>query len=73
VRPWLYWRTSYAPSENSPTCSNHKELVVSRLTGFADLAGKRVGIFGYGVEGRATRRRLEDVAESSSSWTTRRA
>jgi UDP-N-acetylmuramoylalanine--D-glutamate ligase len=37
---------------------------VSRLTGFADLAGKRVGIFGYGVEGRATRRRLEDVAES---------
>lgn len=37
---------------------------MSRLTGFADLAGKRVGIFGYGVEGRATRRRLEDVAES---------
>ena len=29
-----------------------------RPTGFADLAGKRVGIFGYGVEGRATRRRL---------------
>ncbi len=37
---------------------------MSRPTGFADLAGKRVGIFGYGVEGRATRRRLEDVAES---------
>ncbi|HEY5438678.1 MAG TPA: UDP-N-acetylmuramoyl-L-alanine--D-glutamate ligase [Acidimicrobiales bacterium] len=30
-----------------------------RPTGFADLAGKRVGIFGYGVEGRATFRRLE--------------
>ena len=37
---------------------------MSRLTGFADLAGKRVGIFGYGVEGRATRRWLADVAES---------
>ena len=37
---------------------------MSRLTGFADLAGKRVGIFGYGVEGRATRRRLADVVES---------
>ena len=33
-----------------------------RPTGFTDLAGKRVGIFGYGVEGRATRRRLADVA-----------
>ena len=32
-----------------------------RPTGFADLAGKRVGIFGYGVEGRATRRRLDGV------------
>jgi UDP-N-acetylmuramoylalanine--D-glutamate ligase len=31
---------------------------VFRPTGFADLAGKRVGVFGYGVEGRATRRRL---------------
>ncbi len=29
-----------------------------RPAGFADLAGRRVGIFGYGVEGRATRRRL---------------
>jgi UDP-N-acetylmuramoylalanine--D-glutamate ligase len=37
---------------------------VFRPTGFADLAGKRVGIFGYGVEGRATRRRLADVAGS---------
>jgi UDP-N-acetylmuramoyl-L-alanine---L-glutamate ligase len=37
---------------------------VSRPTGFADLAGKRVGIFGYGVEGRATLRRLVDVAQS---------
>jgi len=36
---------------------------VSRLTGFADLAGKRVGIFGYGVEGRATRRRLTGVTD----------
>ena len=34
-----------------------------RPTGFADLAGKRVGIFGYGVEGRATRRRLVGVAD----------
>jgi UDP-N-acetylmuramoylalanine--D-glutamate ligase len=31
---------------------------VFRPTGFADLAGKRVGIFGYGVEGRATVARL---------------
>ena len=30
-----------------------------RPTGFADLAGRRVGIFGYGVEGRAAARRLE--------------
>jgi UDP-N-acetylmuramoyl-L-alanine---L-glutamate ligase len=37
---------------------------VSRPTGFADLAGKRVGIFGYGVEGRATRRRLEGLTEA---------
>jgi len=35
---------------------------VFRPTGFAELAGKRVGIFGYGLEGRATRRRVEDVA-----------
>jgi UDP-N-acetylmuramoyl-L-alanine---L-glutamate ligase len=34
---------------------------VFRPTGFADLAGKRVGIFGYGVEGRATLRRLVGV------------
>ena len=33
-----------------------------RPTGFADLAGRRVGIFGYGVEGRATERRLSGVA-----------
>jgi UDP-N-acetylmuramoylalanine--D-glutamate ligase len=37
---------------------------VFRPTGFADLTGKRVGIFGYGVEGRATQRRLADVAGS---------
>ncbi len=35
-----------------------------RPTGFADLAGKKVGIFGYGVEGRATRQRVDDIAES---------
>ena len=34
-----------------------------RPTGFADLAGKRVGVFGYGVEGRATVRRLRGVSE----------
>ncbi len=33
-----------------------------RPTGFADLAGKTVGIFGFGVEGRASARRLEGVA-----------
>ncbi|HVA70294.1 MAG TPA: UDP-N-acetylmuramoyl-L-alanine--D-glutamate ligase [Acidimicrobiales bacterium] len=33
-----------------------------RPTGFADLAGRRVGIFGYGVEGRAAAARLADVA-----------
>lgn len=32
-----------------------------RPTGFADLANRRVGIFGYGVEGRATKRRLASV------------
>jgi UDP-N-acetylmuramoylalanine--D-glutamate ligase len=36
---------------------------VFRPTGFADLAGKRVGIFGYGVEGRATRRRLAGLTD----------
>jgi UDP-N-acetylmuramoylalanine--D-glutamate ligase len=36
---------------------------VFRPTGFADLAGKRVGIFGYGVEGRATERRLRGFSE----------
>ena len=34
-----------------------------RPTGFADLRGRRVGIFGVGVEGRATVRRLTGVAE----------
>ena len=29
-----------------------------RPTGFADLAGRRVGVFGYGVEGRAAAQRL---------------
>ncbi len=32
-----------------------------RPTGFADLAGRRVGVFGYGVEGRATEARLKLV------------
>ena len=35
-----------------------------RPTGFADLAGRRVGIFGYGVEGHAAARRLAGVARS---------
>jgi UDP-N-acetylmuramoylalanine--D-glutamate ligase len=35
---------------------------VFRPTGFADLAGKRVGLFGYGVEGRAAARRLATVS-----------
>lgn len=34
-----------------------------RPTGFSDLAGKRVGIFGYGVEGRAAAARLAQHAE----------
>ncbi|HVA53340.1 MAG TPA: UDP-N-acetylmuramoyl-L-alanine--D-glutamate ligase [Acidimicrobiales bacterium] len=34
-----------------------------RPTGFADLAGRRVGIFGYGVEGHATERRLRGLSE----------
>ena len=50
------------PSDGSRHCSNPKDQAVFRPTGFADLAGKRVGIFGYGVEGRATRRRLIGVA-----------
>jgi UDP-N-acetylmuramoylalanine--D-glutamate ligase len=37
---------------------------VFRPTGFADLAGKRVGIFGYGVEGRATHRRLLGLTDA---------
>jgi UDP-N-acetylmuramoyl-L-alanine---L-glutamate ligase len=36
---------------------------VFRPTGFADLVGKRVGIFGYGVEGRAVAARLRGVAD----------
>ncbi len=32
-----------------------------RPTGFADLAGRRVGIFGYGVEGHATFRRVASL------------
>ena len=34
-----------------------------RPTGFADLEGRRVGIFGYGVEGRAAVARLRGVAD----------
>jgi UDP-N-acetylmuramoylalanine--D-glutamate ligase len=37
---------------------------VFRPIGFTDLAGKRVGIFGYGVEGHATRRRLDGLTDS---------
>ena len=43
--------------------SRVKDQVVFRPTGFADLAGKRVGLFGYGVEGRAAAARLTNVAE----------
>ena len=35
---------------------------MSRLTGFADLTGKTVGIFGYGMEGRASAARLREIA-----------
>ncbi len=34
-----------------------------RPTGFADLAGRRVGVFGYGVEGRAAVARLRGVCD----------
>lgn len=34
-----------------------------RPTGFAELAGKRVGIFGYGIEGRASAARIGETAE----------
>ncbi len=34
-----------------------------RPTGFSDLAGKRVGIFGYGIEGQAAAARLAQHAE----------
>lgn len=34
-----------------------------RPTGFKDLAGKRVGIFGYGIEGRAAAARLAQHCE----------
>jgi len=37
---------------------------VFRPTGFASLAARRVGIFGYGVEGRASERRVRDLAAS---------
>jgi UDP-N-acetylmuramoylalanine--D-glutamate ligase len=40
------------------SCSHPKDQPVFRPTGFADLANRRVGIFGYGVEGRASARRL---------------
>ncbi|HUX05351.1 MAG TPA: UDP-N-acetylmuramoyl-L-alanine--D-glutamate ligase [Acidimicrobiales bacterium] len=34
-----------------------------RPTGFAELTGKRVGIFGYGIEGRASAARIGGLAE----------
>jgi UDP-N-acetylmuramoylalanine--D-glutamate ligase len=37
---------------------------VRPLTGFADLADLRVGIFGYGVEGHASERRVRPLAAS---------
>jgi len=36
---------------------------VFRPTGFADLAGRRVGLFGFGVEGRAAYARLEGTCD----------
>jgi UDP-N-acetylmuramoyl-L-alanine---L-glutamate ligase len=36
---------------------------VFRPTGFADLAGRRVGIFGFGLEGRAAAARLRGTCE----------
>lgn len=32
-------------------------------TGFAELAARRVGIFGYGIEGRATEARIRDLCD----------
>jgi UDP-N-acetylmuramoylalanine--D-glutamate ligase len=43
--------------------SSLKDQAVFRPTGFADLADKRVGVFGYGVEGRATVARLAGVGD----------
>lgn len=37
---------------------------MSRPTGFADLVDQRVGIFGYGIEGHATLRRLASVTSN---------
>jgi len=37
---------------------------VFRPTGFASLAARRVGIFGYGIEGRASERRVRGIAAS---------
>ena len=34
-----------------------------RPTGFADLAGRRVGIWGYGVEGRASEARIRSLTD----------
>ena len=45
------------------TSSPLSDPVVFRPTGFADLAGRRVGILGYGVEGRAAVARLRGVAD----------
>jgi UDP-N-acetylmuramoylalanine--D-glutamate ligase len=36
---------------------------VFRPTGFADLAGRRVGIFGFGLEGRAAAARLKEQCD----------
>src|ERR1700722_19716635 len=60
----MTWLTNWAPNKRSRTSSSNKDPAVSRPTGFADLAGKRVGIFGYGVEGRATQRRLQGVTDA---------
>ncbi len=43
------------------TPSRPRDPAVFRPTGFADLAGRRVGVLGYGREGHATEARLRQV------------
>jgi UDP-N-acetylmuramoylalanine-D-glutamate ligase len=54
----------WLPTKRCKICSGHEELAVFRPTGFDDLRGKRVGVWGYGVEGQASVRRLGDTPSS---------